>query len=266
MDHLTYYGLTHDPFDKESSSVFETVDLKEVSARLDYVTKTLGICVITGSSGSGKTFALRHFASKLNPSLYRVCYLQLATVTMSDFYDAIGTALGLELPRKKIDKFHQIQERIVTLYEKNKVTPIFIFDEAQYLKGPILQELVMLFNFEMDSKKNCLIILTGLPYLAQMLERAQFEPLKQRVIAKYEVVGIEAKEVQSYLDAQFRHANRSTPVFTEAAVEALRLDAGTSIRKLNNIVTHSLILGAKKNQAVIDTDIIYAANREVNFS
>lgn len=265
MNHLAYYGLTHNPFDKENSTAFETIDLKEVNVRLAYMCKTLGFCTITGSPGVGKTFALRQFTSKLNPNIYRVCYLQLSTVSIPDFYQAIGKSLGIDVPHRKIDKFHQIQERITTLYKKNKITPIFIFDEAQYLKGTLLQELVMLFNFEMDSKKNCLILLTGLPYLTQIIDRAQLEPLKQRILTNYEFIGIEIAEIQEYLDQLLKEANRVTPLFTEAAVEALHSNSNGSIRKLNNIVTQTLMLGATKEKSIIDTDIILAAITELNF-
>lgn len=265
MDYLAYYGLTHNPFDKENSAVFETIDLKEVNVRLAYMCKTLGFCTITGSPGVGKTFALRQFTSKLNPNIYRVCYLQLSTVSIPDFYQAIGKSLGIEVPHRKIDKFHQIQERIATLHDKNKITPIFIIDEAQYLKSSILQELVMLFNFKMDSKKNCLILLSGLPYLTQVIDRAQLEPLKQRILTNYEFIGIEIAEVQAYLDHLLKEANRTTPLFTESAVEALHSNANGSIRKLNNILTQTLILGANKEKTMIDTDIILAAITELNF-
>lgn len=265
MDYLAYYGLTHNPFDKESDSVFETIDLKEMNVRLGYMCNALGFCMVTGSPGVGKTFALRQFTEKLNPSIYRVCYLQLSTVTMTDFYHAIGRSLGIDLPSKKIDKFYQIQERIMTLYEKNKVTPIFILDEAQYLKGPILQELVMLFNFNMDSKKNCLIVLTGLPYLSRIIDRAQFEPLKQRILTTYEFIGLEANELTNYLKKMLQDANRSTPLFSEPAIEALHSSSNGSIRKLNSLLTQSIMLGANKEKTLIDTEIVLAATNELNF-
>lgn len=265
MDYLAYYGLTHNPFDKENATLFETIDFKEVNVRLEYMCNTLGFCTITGSPGVGKTFALREFMNKLNPNIYRVCYLQLSTVSVPDFYQAIGKSLGIDVSFRKIEKFHQIQERIVTLREKNKITPIFIFDEAQYLKGSILQELVMLFNFEMDSKKNCLVLLTGLPYLTQIIERAQFEPLKQRILTNYEFVGIELAETKNYLEHLLKESNRTTPLFSEAAVEALHSNSNGSIRKLNNIITQTLMIGATKEKPLIDTDIILAAITELNF-
>lgn len=265
MDYLVHYGLTHNPFDKENTTMFETIDLKEVNVRLDYMCKTLGFCTITGSPGVGKTFALQQFMNKLTPNIYRICYLQLSTVSVPDFYQAIGKSLGIDVPHRKIDKFHQIQERIVALREKNKITPIFIFDEAQYLKGSILQELVMLFNFDMDSKKNCLVLLTGLPHLTQIIERAQFEPLKQRILTNYEFIGIEMTETKNYLEQLLKEANRMTPIFSEAAIEALHSNSNGSIRKLNNIVTQTLMIGAMKEKKIIDTDIILAAITELNF-
>ncbi len=45
-----------------------------------------GIGVFTARPGMGKSYALRCFASGLNPSLYHMEYLCLSTISVSDFY------------------------------------------------------------------------------------------------------------------------------------------------------------------------------------
>jgi type II secretory pathway predicted ATPase ExeA len=263
MDFTTYYGLTHNPFDKESDAVLETVDFKEMQFRLNYLKDTLGIGLITGNPGVGKSFALRKFAEDLNPNLYKVCYLPLSTVSINDFYNSLAISLGLEPKNRKIDKFNQIQERITNLYESSRITPVIIIDEAQYLKGTILQELALLLNFNMDSRKNCILILTGLPQLAQTLSRAQFEPLKQRIITQYEFGGLEREDVASYIETMVKSANGKAKIFTESSFDALGSNAGKSIRKLNNLVTQSMIIGAKRKKKTIDIEIVYDANSEI---
>ena len=44
-----------------------------------------------------------------------------------------------------------IQERVLSLNRSNRIHPILLIDEAQYLSNAILQELRLLTNFEIDS-------------------------------------------------------------------------------------------------------------------
>jgi type II secretory pathway predicted ATPase ExeA len=259
----SYYGMTHNPFDQTSDAVEQTIDFKELSARLNYLKQTMGIGLIVGDSGKGKTFALRQFAKELNPTQYKVYYIQLSTVSLSDFYNELGHVLGIELKRRKNERFHQIQETIQSLYTTSRVTPVFIIDEAQFLNYQILQELVILMNFDMDSRRNCILILAGLPILAQTLARAQFEPLKQRIMTQYEMVGLDESEVSSYLKTKLQSANCKRDLFEENAIAALMTVAGPSVRKLNNLVSQSLLLGAKFGKTLIDSDVVYKASREV---
>ena len=55
--------------------------------------------------------------------------------------------------------FKQIQERIKTLVNDRKITPVIICDEAQYYKTGVLNDLKMLMNFDMDSKDLAVLIL-----------------------------------------------------------------------------------------------------------
>jgi type II secretory pathway predicted ATPase ExeA len=99
-----FYSLSKTPFTKEidTGSAFLSTPFKELSARLSYVSKARGIALITGEPGSGKTFALRHFADSLSSSLYRVVYIPLATITDSDFYRGLALGLGETPVSRKI--------------------------------------------------------------------------------------------------------------------------------------------------------------------
>ncbi|WP_407895399.1 hypothetical protein [Lacticaseibacillus sp. N501-2] len=75
MDFTMFYGMSHNPFDKTAPKVVETIDFKEMNVRLKYLTNVLGIGLITGRPGAGKTVILREYAQRLNPNQYRVSYL-----------------------------------------------------------------------------------------------------------------------------------------------------------------------------------------------
>ena len=58
MDYTVRYGLEFNPFLKNSKEIFVSTDeSKEVLFRLNYLAKTKGFGLLTGSPGRGKTTA-----------------------------------------------------------------------------------------------------------------------------------------------------------------------------------------------------------------
>ncbi len=64
-----------------------------------------------------------------------------------------------------------------------------IIDEANYIKNAVLNDLKILFNFEMDSRDRAVILLVGLPQLNNTLQLSIHEPLRQRIIMNYNIDG-----------------------------------------------------------------------------
>lgn len=265
MDMKLFYGLTHNPFEKNSKDVtVETIDTKEMQGRLKYLCEVKGIGVFTGNPGVGKTFNLRMFASSLSPSLYQVVYMPMSTLTTMQFYRYLADSLGLEVRHSKIDNFTNIQNYIKRMNSEKRITPVIIIDEAQYLKSEILNDLKILLNFDMDSKNHCVIILSGLPALSNTLRYASYEAIRQRITIQYQIVGIEANEVKSYIEKKLESAGFNVPLFTDDAVNALSNSCQGSVRKLNNILTQCLIIGTTKKVRDINNEIVMMALNEIN--
>lgn len=116
MDYFTKYRLEFNPFIKNSKEILvDTSEYKETLFRLDYLTKTKGFGILTGSAGRGKITSVRNWAATLNPSLYKVIYSSLSTLTPNDFYRNLVKEFGIEPAFKKPDNFRIIQEEITRL-------------------------------------------------------------------------------------------------------------------------------------------------------
>ena len=86
MELTARYGLEFNPFLKNSKEIlFEGSEYKEAKFRLDYLARTKGFGLLTGAPGRGKTTLVRSWSTGLNPSLYKVIYTSLSTVTVNDF-------------------------------------------------------------------------------------------------------------------------------------------------------------------------------------
>ena len=260
MDYFTRYGLEFNPFIKNSKEILvHTTEYKETLFRLDYLAKTKGFGILTGSPGRGKTTAIRTWSSTLNPTLYKVVYSSLSTLTPKDFNRNLVKELGSEPAFKKPDNFRIIQEEITRLSLEKRKTPIIIIDEANYINNAILNDLKILFNFEMDSRDRAAILLAGLPKLNSTLQLQIHEPLKQRIVMNYNLEGLSKEEGKTYISEKLIGAGCNQTIFEEAAVEAILNAADGTPRLINKYCNMSMLLGDTHKANLITTDIVMQA-------
>ena len=261
----SYFGMKINPFKKDIKlqNTYEFKDFKEVQGRLKYLINTKGIGLITGTPGKGKTYSVKYFINNLNMNLYKPVYLTLSTLTVMDFYRSLCIGLGIEPKSRKIDMFKQIQEGIKQLAKERKITPVIICDEAQYLRTDILNDIKMIFNFEMDSKDYAVLILVGQPVINDILSRAVHEALRQRIMVNYTFDGIEYEEVKNYIFSRCEVAEISNSIFEDGAIKALANNCGGSTRQLNNMIDKCLLICSKNQENTITADTVLLAENDI---
>lgn len=263
MELTSRYGLEFNPFLKNSKEVlFKGNEYNEALVRLDYLSKTKGFGLLTGSPGRGKTTIVRNWSSNLNPSLYKVIYTSLSTVTVNDFYRNLATSLGAQAAYRKTENFHSIQNEITRLALDKKKTPVIIIDEANYISNAVLNDLKILFNFEMDSRDRAVILLVGLPQLNHTLQLAIHEPLRQRIIMNYNIDGYTKDEAREYISNKLKGAGCSQDVFEESAIEAILNASDGTARVINKLCNSALVIGHSQNINLITADTVMQAINE----
>ncbi|MBQ8093253.1 MAG: AAA family ATPase [Clostridia bacterium] len=265
MKYVTYWQLEKAPFEKDIApeKLLRTADFAQAMGSLRFLFECGGVGLLTGKPGYGKTTILRSFIAELPPGLYKSIYLQLSTVKCAEFYRMLAAAMGLEPARTKSENFTNIQKRIVSLKTNEKVTPVLILDEAQYLHKDILIELPMLMNFEMDRKDYAVLILSGYPSLNIRLSMETYEALKDRIIASYDINGMTLEEVQNYISTRLRDAGVKRELFIPQAAAAAQAAAKNSIRRLNLILTKAMMIACSREIKIIDAQCIQMAVEEI---
>lgn len=263
MDYTSRYGMDFNPFIKNSKEiVVETSDYKEVIFRLNYLLNNKGFGILTGGPGRGKTTIIRNWANSLNSSLYKVIYISLSTVTVVEFYKNMATQLGLEPMCRKSDNFKIIQNEITRYSIEKRVTPVIIIDEANYISNGVLNDLKMIFNFDMDSRDRAIVLLVGLPQLNNTMRLVANEPLRQRITMNYNLDNLNKSETKDYILAKLNGAKCTTNIFDETAMEAIANASNGIPRIINKICDSSLMIGNTKNLNTINSDIIMLAVNE----
>lgn len=260
MNYFSRYGLEFNPFIKNSSSILiETKEYNETIFRLNYLAKTKGFGLLTASPGRGKTTAIRAWANSLNPSLYKVVYSSLSTLTVNDFYRNLAHELGAQPAFRKPDNFRIIQEEISRLSIEKRKTPVIIIDEANYINNAVLNDLKILFNFEMDSRDRAVILLAGLPKLNSTLRLGIHEPLYQRLVMNYNLEGLSKEEGRSYIHEKLKGAGCHQTVFEDAAIEAILNAADGTPRIINKLCNASLLISDSNKLDIVTAEMAMQA-------
>lgn len=255
-----YFSMKYNPFSKELdiNNSFESTDLQELKSRFKYIQNTRGIFVLVGEPGTGKSTALRSFVNTLNPGLYKCCYFTLSTVSVADFYRGLLVALG-EIPQnRKVSMFKQIQTTIKSLYYDQKIIPVIILDEVHMLSNSILEELRLLFSFNMDSENPFILILSGQMQLRNKLNLAINAPLKQRITIKHIMRGLKKEEIEDFLSSRLKLAGVTTNIFLPEAIEAIASLSKGIPRLINKIATAAYSI----NSQTVDEDSVYQGFKE----
>ena len=261
-----YFGLSDDPFDKslDVKHHFKSSDFNDAFSRLEYLKSTKGFGLITGEPGYGKSYLLRYFLGSLNPNLYKPIYIPISTLTVMDFYRALCISLGISPSHKKINMFTQLQEAIYTLNHSKNITPVIVVDEAQFLKNSVLDDLRIIFNFNMDSTNLATLILSGQTQLISQLSRQNHEALRQRIVMNYCMRGLSKDESKDYVMSRLKISGVSEPIFTDDAYELMYSSTNGCLRSLNSLAKMSLICASNEDARSINSELIFRAQSEIN--
>jgi len=262
IDNISCFGLEFNPFLKNSKDIIvETEEFKEAQTRLDYLSSTKGFGLLTGPAGVGKTTVVRRWAAKLNPSLYKIVYSSLSTLTVQEFYRHLVQELDSSPAYRKAENFRIIQDEITRLSVEKKKTPVIIIDEANYINSAILNDLKILFNFEMDSRDRAVVLLSGLPTLNLTLRHTVHEPLRQRIIMNFALEGLNKEEARGYILDKLSGAGCRQEVFEEPALEAIINAADGVARMINKYCNAAMLIAASgKRRIVTMNDAMNAIN------
>ena len=259
-----YFGLKHIPFGKDlkSADLIQTFDLREATARLNHIKQHRGIMALTGEPGSGKTTLLRKWVDELNPQSFLHCYTPHTTVSRNDMYRQINTLLNLPPKSRKSDLFRQIQNTIWHHYQQGKVTCL-IFDECQLMDHATLQELVLITNFEMDSRLPFIVILVGQPEFKDILTRAIHEPLRQRIQIRYHIAGLSVDECKMFVEEHLRLAGRKDPLFDNECFPIMHQLTSGLPRNVGKLAINAMQMAMIQQTQTITTDMLIKVAAEL---
>ena len=250
-----HYGLTGRPFQLTPDPGFwyESGTHRKAMAYLGYgLALGEGFIVITGEIGAGKTTLLAHLLETIDPARVEAIQLASTLIRGDDVLKLVAHAMGEDCSgsdRAKV--LTVIEEQLATRARAGKRV-LIVVDEVQNMTVGALEELRMVSNFSTGSQPVVQFLLLGQPEFNDTIASAPLEQLKQRVIATHHLGPMEADEVKEYIEHRLRHVGwTGRPEITDGAVERVFAYSGGIPRRINQVMTRTLLMAALEDRDVI---------------
>ena len=255
-----YFGLSDLPFrvTPEPQFLFSNPAHRNAYAALrEGIDSRLGLIVITGEIGTGKTTLLTTFLQSnpdptlqsaviLNPSF---SFAELLRFMLRD----LGVPCSCDSEAELLERFNHYAAQ----EEAGGRNLAVFFDEAQTISLEALKQLLRLSNLDSDEKKLVQIILIGQPELEQKFNQPELTTLRRRVSLHQTLAPLTPEEVGRYIDFRLRHAGyQGRPLFDSRAVQRIVLYSGGIPRLINIICDNALLIALGVSKKRVSADII----------
>ena len=247
-----FFGLNEPPFQLTPNPrfLFLTAAHREALATLRYgLTSSLGITLLLGEAGTGKTTLLTAALLAERRPKDRIAVLSNPTLSPADFYEILADRF--ELPEGSATKGRFLLAFERDLLERHRAGggTAIVIDEAQSLTHALFEEIRLLANLETATAKLVNVVLVGQPELADRLNDPSLRQLKQRIILRAELAPLTLKGTASYIAARLRVAGATpTEVFTKDAVGAIHEASHGIPRTIGVLCENALLAGTRRSR------------------
>ena len=258
-----FFGLTTKPFGKtpDPSFLFESKQHKEALARLEYAVDEKELALLVGDIGSGKTTLSRALIDRVGDARPVVLLIN-PRLSPTQLLKSVARGLGLEPARFRNDLLDQIHTKLFELYEEKR-EPVLMIDEAQLIPSKAtFDEIRLLTNFQLDDQNLLSVVLIGQPELDARLDRAAYEPLRQRIGMRYSLGPLSLEETIDYIEHRIRVAGGTRNPFNRNAMEEIHTLSGGIPRLINTLATTALLDAFGEDAETIDPTRVASAARE----
>ena len=263
-----FYGLTGRPFQltPDPNFFFESGTHRKALSYLGYgLAQSEGFIVITGEVGAGKSTLVAHLMQRIDRERLTVGQIVTSNLDGEELVHLAASSFGLDIEGH--DKASALGEIENFLHEEAREGRrcLLVVDESQNLSVEALEELRMLSNFQLGAHPLLQVLLLGQPEFKKVLaEHASLEQLRQRVIAAHHLEAMEPSELEPYIKHRLACVGwQGNPEFDQRVFAEMYEATGGIPRRINQVATRLLLLGAVEQRSRIDSAMLAAVLKEM---
>src|SRR6476619_2536084 len=267
--YMRFFGLKQQPFSHapDPRYLYMSKRHREALAHLLYgVGGGGGVVLLSGEIGAGKTTVCRCFLEQI-PKRCNVAYIFNPKLTVMELLKTVCDEFHIppiDTPAPTVKTYVDALNGFLLQTHAVGQNNVLIIDEAQMLSAEVLEQLRLLTNLETTERKLLQIILIGQPELRAMLARPELEQLAQRVIARYHLGPLSAKETEHYIRHRLSVAGMTRAIpFDRKALQRIHDIARGVPRRINLLCDRAMLGAYSHGKTGTDTEIVEKAAREV---
>lgn len=254
-----YFGFSAKPFSliPDARAIYFSRGHRAAFAMLEYgLLEQVGITVITGEVGAGKTTLVRHLLRRID---YGTLTLGLVSTTHRSFGSLLKwilAAFRIEAPAEDEGAMLQrVQDFLIEQYAEGRRT-VVIIDEAQNATADDLESLRLLTNINADGNQLLQVLLVGQPQLLATFQDPNMSQLAQRVSAEYNLTPLSAPETICYINHRIQAVGGVRNIFETPAALGVYYYSGGVPRVVNTLCDGALVYAYAHDMHGVDLDAV----------
>ncbi len=260
MSYESFFRLKEAPFFNipDERYFFKSQQAEKAMLKIFHALKRrMGLCVITGGIGTGKTMLSRKVLEALNNDFYESSLLVMvhSEATAEWFLRKLAIQFGVEdtnAPKPVL--ISKLYERLCEIQEEGRI-PVVIIDEANMVKNKeFFEEMRGLLNFENMNGKLLNFVLFGLPELKENL--LLDIPLAQRIAVAVELKPMDERNTIAYIRYRLSVAGAQRPIFDQDALGLIYRYSSGVPRIVNTIADNALLEGFFERKEIVDASVL----------
>ncbi len=255
-----FFGFRERPFQLTPNPRFLFLNSahREALATLRYgLTPSLGITVLVGGAGTGKTTLLRAALQAEQGPERRHVVLSNPMLSPADFFEILAEKFDLPHTSGSKGRFLLAFERDLLERHKTGGQTALVIDEAQCLSREMFEEVRLLANLETETAKLMNVVLVGQPELSDRLNDVSLRQFKQRVVLRCTLPPLDLESTASYIASRLRVVGAAADqVFTREAVRAIYEASHGIPRTIGVVCENALLAGYSAQRKPVDRSIV----------
>ncbi len=253
-----HFGLSEKPFSllPDPSFLYLGETHSMAYTMFEYgILNNVGISVITGEIGSGKTTLVRHLLNQLDHRT-TVGLISNTHHTFGGLFEWVLMAFGLDYKDKsKTELYETFLEHVISEYSKGQRT-ILIVDEAQNMDVSALEDLRLMSNINADKDQLLQLVLVGQPGLRNTLKVPELVQFAHRVGVDFHVGPMDLSDTRRYIEHRMAVAGSTAKVFDDSASELIHTYSGGIPRLINLLSDAALVYAYGSDEHVVTAELV----------
>jgi type II secretory pathway predicted ATPase ExeA len=220
-----------------------------------------GLTTILGDIGCGKSSVMRYLWSEYGFDRTDTATVYIPTPKFNSdfaFIKALAAEFGVRSRRSLLEQEQELRDRLIELYEEDR-NALVLIDEAQNLRGPMLEQIRTLLNFETNSAKLVQVVLAGQLELRDRLRDPTKRALRSRIFASSTLDPLTLEETGAMIAHRCRVAGDPNPFEDPGLVEAIYQVTSGIPRGVIKVCGLAVKLAQVSNSSSVTTDMIMGA-------